>query len=266
MNPMLQLHGAKQVSLYPPGLRDLVTDISREVLRHQPMNLCSFISNYLGTQLKVRESAKEALAAYKMIEERALLIVHLRKMGLGLEEAMEAATSIQAAYRGYASRRYISNKIRKELLKALNLDEDIADQMATKIQSAYRGYVSRKHFATQIKHDLRHLFGIDEETAHRMATRIQAAYRGYVTRKSNMDEAIAEQMATRIQTAFREYLSRKYFSMQCRHDLIKFFGIDEATADVMATRIQVAYRIYAEKKRLLRGEIPLETGDLTPPP
>ncbi|XP_050350323.1 uncharacterized protein LOC126773419 [Nymphalis io] len=49
-----QIHESCKLSL-PEGLKDLMSDISREVLRAQPQNLYQFIANYLEALLEVRD-------------------------------------------------------------------------------------------------------------------------------------------------------------------------------------------------------------------
>ncbi|CAH2087694.1 unnamed protein product [Euphydryas editha] len=57
MNDLLQsqIHESCKLAL-PEGLKDLMSDISREVLRAQPQNLYHFIANYLESLLEVREA------------------------------------------------------------------------------------------------------------------------------------------------------------------------------------------------------------------
>lgn len=58
MDALLQVHGAKRVFPIPEGLKELSSDIIREVLRHQPECIHAFIAEYLETMLLLREKAR----------------------------------------------------------------------------------------------------------------------------------------------------------------------------------------------------------------
>lgn len=58
MNPMLQRHCAKFIYIVPDGLRELMSDISREVIRTQPENVYTYIADYLDALMITRENAR----------------------------------------------------------------------------------------------------------------------------------------------------------------------------------------------------------------
>lgn len=58
MDYALQVHEAKYIFPIPDGLRELSSDIIREVLRHQPEHINGFIADYLETMLVVREHTR----------------------------------------------------------------------------------------------------------------------------------------------------------------------------------------------------------------
>ena len=58
MDYSLQVHGAKYIFPIPDGLKELSSDIIREVLRHQPEHINGFIADYLETMLEVREKTR----------------------------------------------------------------------------------------------------------------------------------------------------------------------------------------------------------------
>lgn len=57
---MLQRHCARYIYVIPDGLRELMSDISREVLRSQPKDVYSFIADYLDALMITRENARVA--------------------------------------------------------------------------------------------------------------------------------------------------------------------------------------------------------------
>lgn len=179
-----------------------------------------------------------------------------------LESEVEtnAATKIQASYRGYRIRMAESNRQRA----------------ATTIQSKYRGYKTRKELGTNVdfKHAASQVFAPEASTAEKMerdrktqikkcssidltqdkaATKIQAHYRGYKTRKEN--ETNAYEMltrrhsastakilaATQIQACYRGYRNRKQIRRRHSFDLRQHYA---------ATKIQVFYRGYITRKTL----------------
>lgn len=57
---MLQKHCARFIYVIPDGLRELMNDISREVLRSQPEDVYTFIADYLDALMITRENARVA--------------------------------------------------------------------------------------------------------------------------------------------------------------------------------------------------------------
>lgn len=58
MNFILHKHQSKNhIVTEPNGLRELMSDISREVLREQPKNINLFIADYLDAMIITREHA-----------------------------------------------------------------------------------------------------------------------------------------------------------------------------------------------------------------
>lgn len=58
MDVLLQRHCARYIYVVPDGLRELMSDISREVLRSQPTQLYTFIADYLDALMITRENAR----------------------------------------------------------------------------------------------------------------------------------------------------------------------------------------------------------------
>lgn len=58
MNYTLQTHEGKHIFPIPDGLKELSSDIIREVLRHQPEKINEFIADYLEMMMVVRDQAR----------------------------------------------------------------------------------------------------------------------------------------------------------------------------------------------------------------
>ncbi|KAJ4445552.1 hypothetical protein ANN_12232 [Periplaneta americana] len=148
MDVILQRHGAKRVYPVPEGLRELCTDISREVLRSQPTNMYQFIADYLDALLHTRETAR---AIYDIIA----------KCGVDTETAVRACTIIQSAIRGYQARKtYEAHKVKKEtketeayldkILLDMNVTWDEANAAATRIQKLLSSSLLSKNLKVRI--------------------------------------------------------------------------------------------------------------------
>ncbi|KAL2742434.1 sperm surface protein Sp17-like [Vespula maculifrons] len=97
MDATLQKHGAKHIYKVPEGLRELCTDITREVLRSQPREMYSFIADYIDVLLITRENAKVAVKIITNILKGTHTIMNiLCQTGLTIEQIAAAAPRIQA--------------------------------------------------------------------------------------------------------------------------------------------------------------------------
>ncbi|XP_071856976.1 uncharacterized protein [Bombus fervidus] len=158
MNVVLQTHGAKHIYKVPEGLRELCTDISREVLRSQPANLIAFIADYVDTLLITRENTKVAVKVVNniLLESQAILCI-LYRTGFTLEQIAVAAPKIQVNFIVarvlLISRTTILNvdptcdeksmiSIR-DILEATGAVREDAERAATVIQAAFRGHYER---------------------------------------------------------------------------------------------------------------------------
>ncbi|XP_052762960.1 doublecortin domain-containing protein 2-like isoform X11 [Mya arenaria] len=193
-----------------------------------------------------------------------------QKSGGGQKEGMnedEAATKIQASFKGYKTRKEMN--VKKQQVRdsdELGRQEKVA---ATKIQSNYRGYKVRKDYnkrknmrnaetkqetdinANEKKDD-------DKDTAD-AAVKIQSSYRGYRTRKelkgkkTNQAETEKDsskkysddEAAIKIQAGYRGYKTRKDYSK--KKALNKTDNSKEE--DAAATKIQANYKGYKERQK-----------------
>ncbi|XP_013140657.1 PREDICTED: uncharacterized protein LOC106105004 isoform X2 [Papilio polytes] len=122
----------------PEGLRDLMSDISREVLRARPQNLYQFIADYLAAMLVARETLTIAGHVCKGVCDCSCepeLDDELRNIGLSPEEVDEAKNIII---------RYLEkDKVKEESLVAKLLRTNIDQQKIPNIQKAVKAAYKR---------------------------------------------------------------------------------------------------------------------------
>ncbi|XP_018332044.1 uncharacterized protein LOC108741670 isoform X2 [Agrilus planipennis] len=207
MDVMLQRHCAKFIYVVPEGLRELMTDISREVIRTHPENIYIFVADYLDALMITRENARVAAKVVQSLTEIALTIVNLLvNIGMTREEADRTASIIQKIFRQYLEEKKTYQKEISDQIEEANLLTDIiteagitpdqAEAAAEIIQRAWRDF-KRKHerekyllsgiidwrIAARSAIRLYRSTGVTYEEANRAATMIKAAYKGYYTRR-----------------------------------------------------------------------------------
>ncbi|RZF38173.1 hypothetical protein LSTR_LSTR005534 [Laodelphax striatellus] len=117
MNRVIEVHGGRRL-IIPVGLPELMNDIGKEVIKHQPENLLEFIAIYLEKrvqQLRRRDPLKKDLSAYSEIEQslpRETRMI-LDDCGIDLYTAEKAATTIQATFRGFQTRKRLKEEKRE---------------------------------------------------------------------------------------------------------------------------------------------------------
>ncbi|XP_061173132.1 doublecortin domain-containing protein 2-like isoform X5 [Saccostrea echinata] len=142
----------------------------------------------------------------------------------------EAATKIQAGFRGHKTRQELKKQQGNQQVKdaknsSVNTGKTTSkrgqkqseeDKAATKIQAGFRGHKTRKELAEK---------KAEEEELNHAATKIQANYRGHKTReelkknqapatKTNQYNEEEEKAATKIQAGFRGHQTRKQLNQQ----------------------------------------------------
>ncbi|XP_013140617.1 PREDICTED: uncharacterized protein LOC106104969 [Papilio polytes] len=204
MNELLQKHGCANVFTIPEGLKELMADISREVLRAQPKNINEFISNYLSVLLITRE---HGVMAVKILEElcdcRPSVSQHLLELGLDRTVAETFAQIIKDEIENVETSDDKENikesDILKKMLATVPLDEEMAANVCQIVRNAYKDYVYKKKLmehSTSMHGDEPWQVAAERTLAlykktkptlhelHRASERIQAAYRGYHVRRS----------------------------------------------------------------------------------
>ncbi|XP_011692809.1 PREDICTED: uncharacterized protein LOC105452946 isoform X2 [Wasmannia auropunctata] len=267
MNVLLQKHGAKHICKVPEGLRELCTDIAREVLRSQPRNIYCFVADYVEALLITRENAKVAVKVVNNILLRSQAIVGvLHRSGLSLEQIARVAPRIQTAFRAYldavdmraaqvcddATYDERSKVSLQSILQASGVPLEQAEKYATIIQAAFRGHYERMQLnesrgmiqwqraATRTLEILRKA-GASQAEASKAAILIQATYRGYYTRRNlkMKMKPVPQEVEDSIEP--RE-------AVQAVAWLDTMYEDSELTPMKAASIIQKAYRRYHEKK------------------
>ncbi|KAL3277161.1 hypothetical protein HHI36_012513 [Cryptolaemus montrouzieri] len=213
MDVTLQRHFAKFIYVVPDGLRELISDVSREVLRSQPDDLYTFIADYLDALMVTRENARVAsrlIVDILQISETTAEL--LQKTGLKRNEANRAATVIQKKFKKFIEIKH-PDKIRRpqdpelivaEILEEANISLENAENAAMIIQKAFRSFLQRRDREKQLLGGmidwrvaarsaiaLYRKTGATYQEAHRAATLIKSAYKGYYQRKV-MDKLVEE--------------------------------------------------------------------------
>ncbi|XP_030374691.1 uncharacterized protein LOC115624217 [Scaptodrosophila lebanonensis] len=209
MNYVIQRGKVRQQAInVPEGLPELLSDITREVLRCQPTKecLCQFIIDYLHSVIVTREKAMVA----KSILDRALIKVDSIISDLCICDLSKEKTDIMAqvmedCFRNFLEKRRCEMRrgkqlvtfqdldLLEELLKKCNFTDDEMAMSRPAIDSAYKRFVEAYMAAaegtqgTEILYEYfrdRELKRIEERMRHEAATTIQAAWRGYRVRSA----------------------------------------------------------------------------------
>ncbi|XP_041980624.1 uncharacterized protein LOC121734210 [Aricia agestis] len=203
MNELLQKHGCSNVFSIPDGLKELMSDISREVIREQPADILQFITNYLSALITTRE---HGVMAVRILDDlcdcRPSLSEHLMQMGLPEDEAKDIANIISEEIEGFEPAdekdKIKESKILGCILKKMPLDEEMAAKVCEIARNAYRDYWYKKNVEAEkinpksepweiaARHTLAK-YKNSRPTMQEMnqaAEKIQAAYKGYHDRKS----------------------------------------------------------------------------------
>ncbi|KYM96237.1 PREDICTED: uncharacterized protein LOC108779634 [Cyphomyrmex costatus] len=285
MNVLLQKHGAKHICKVPEGLRELCTDITREVLRSQPRNIYCFVADYVEALLITRENAKVAVKVVNNILLGSQAIVGiLHRSGLSLEQIARAAPRIQTAFRAYLDAADMratqvcddttcdekSKVSLQSILQATGVSLELAEKHATIIQVAFRGYYERmllnesrgmiqwQRAATRTLEILRKA-GASQAEASKAAVLIQATYRGYYTRRNLKIKMQAMQPQEEKKGSEIDMIEPKE-TVPAVAWLDTMYEESELTpmkANEAASTIQKAYRRYRERKS--NSEPPIES-------
>ncbi|XP_053959954.1 pinin [Anastrepha ludens] len=279
----------------PPGLPELLSDITREVLRCQPTTecLCQFIIDYLHSVIVTREKARVA----KSIIDRALsvvdeIIADMCICDISKAKAQEMAIHMEECFRRFLSRMRCEQRtdievVRFEEQDMLNAmierckftDEELKISQPM-IEAAYRRFADaymKAHEDFEGTEELyqyfkqRELKRQEEDNKRIAATRIQASFRGYIVRralgrslppvKKTEEEfgldftEIENRAAVTIQKAFRRHLSM----MSSKDlDLDKIDEVCEPGSQIIVSAPGIAEEHPTEMVEQTAEEVPLE--------
>ncbi|KAI5643918.1 hypothetical protein NE865_04094 [Phthorimaea operculella] len=191
----------------PEGLQDLMSDISREVLRAQPKNLLQFITNYLGALLVTRENLTAAAAVCDDVCDKmcaAGLEDELRYRGIDEDHVKDIKDIVDEHLTMTGSGIAVKEadliaKIMRKTSVAADKIFDIKDAVRTAFlrQQAYNttifeltpdGSMDSIARATQHTLDLYRKTKPSDEEYNRAAKKIEAAYRAYGVRRQKITE------------------------------------------------------------------------------
>ncbi|CAD0202363.1 unnamed protein product [Chrysodeixis includens] len=191
----------------PDGLKELMSDITREVLRFQPDNLYKFIADYLSVLLVTRENLSIASRLCSKICDcgcQPELEAELADIGLNSDEISAASAVIvkTSDSNNLFMYNFVSVKegiLLKKLLSATNINQYLMSDVQVAIRRAFVRHQEHKTTIYESSSDS----GDDEVT--RAAKHTLDIYR-----KTQPNERNYDLMATKIQASYRAYGVRRY--------------------------------------------------------
>ncbi|XP_031334490.1 apolipoprotein B receptor isoform X2 [Photinus pyralis] len=209
MDVVLQRHCAKYIYAIPDGLRELMSDISREVLRSQPEDMYTFIADYLDALMITRENARVAAKTVENITAIGITVVELlQETGMSREEVDNLSLTVQTAFKRYVTEQeehrletdyeiIQETDLVTEIIEEAKVRVEDTDAAAAIIQKAYRMFKRSQEQAKDLLSGmvdwriaarstirLYRKTDVSYEDANRAATLIKAAYKGYYTRRT----------------------------------------------------------------------------------
>lgn len=245
-----------EVVKVPDGLRELMADITREVLRFQPDNIEKFIADYLEAMLLTRELHHIAsLTIEDVLDSSCQIVEYLRKGGVSVEQAESAVEVMKEEFKGH-----LADMGEDEPLKELNivnrlvseckLTADQAQSASEIIESAWSHYYRRnKQQITKInpeftQHDaVKNTLLLYQKTKascvelNEKAKLLEPGFKEYLARKAREEKKIDledEAAAVKIQAWFRGAKVKRDYREKVK----------------AATTIQAGFRGYKTRKEL----------------
>ncbi|SPP84452.1 RNA polymerase II degradation factor 1 [Drosophila guanche] len=238
MNYLIQAGKVRQQAITcPEGLPEILSDITREVLRCQPKKecLCQFIIDYLHSVIVTREKALVARSILdRSLRQVETIISDLCVCDLTKEKSDMMGQVLEDCFRNFLERRRCEMRrgketinledidIFEELLKKCNFSEEELALSRPAVESAYKRFVdaymaaARGTDGTELLYQYfrdRELKRIREAMREQSATIIQAAWRGYLVR-ANLPEHICTctcmvvDEAANVQDLLRDHAAR----------------------------------------------------------
>lgn len=164
MNFILHKHQTENhIVSTPDGLRELLDDISREVLRCQPVNIYKFIADYLDAMLITREHATITQHTLNSIISLSMTIADLLQgIGISVEKSKKSASIIEASLKKHIGNTDSGDSLAKnslvierdiflELIEVCQFSKDDVHCVRKIIQSCFKNYYfQEKEFALKV--------------------------------------------------------------------------------------------------------------------
>lgn len=248
----------------PEGLRELMADIAREVLRYQPNNMEAFIADYLEAMLLTRELYHIANQTIEDVMDSSCQIVeYLQKDGISQRQAESAVEVMNQEFKSH-----IEEMGEDEPLKELNiinrliheckLSIDQAQKASEIIESAWCHYYQRnKHHRSKIGPDIAKHVAVKNTLSIYSKSKAKQNNLSQQASAMKIDSRVSyenwqnprfqrrETAAVKIQSWFRSQRFKKQFK-----EMIK-----------AATKIQARFKGYKTRKELKRQKT--SSGDAT---
>lgn len=246
MDTMLQRHSAKHIYIIPDGLSEIMSDISREVLRMHPEDIYTFIADYLDALIITRENARVAARLVQSITEISnVTFSFLQTIGMSRDETQHVVWNLRKSFRKHLFEQPVvcsEDKTKEvedanvvfEIMNEAAISPEVSEEASKIIQDAFRSYKETREkekellsgvvdwrVAARSAIRLYRNTGVTNEEAHRAATLIKAAYKGYYTRRLKMKKQQQE-----VHLDKRGVTSEKVKSEDTKRDEKKFNFVD----------------------------------------
>jgi IQ calmodulin-binding motif len=284
----LHLHHHRKLSEIlpiPEGLRELMADITREVLRFQPHNIEAFIADYLESMLLTRELYQIASQTVEDVVDSSFQIVELlQKNGISEQLAESAVNVIKEEFKSHFAEMDEDEPLKElniinRLIEECKLTVDQAHKASEVIESAWVHYYQRnKNDFAKIGPDFTHHDAVKKtlmvyqksKTVNNSALNksgkvLDAGFQGYFKQKFHENVAQGhigkgnlfanwhkpnfqkrEHAAIKIQSWFRAQKSRRDFK-----EMVK-----------AAKLIQAEFKKYTNRKGLKRIELSCDSEEM----
>jgi len=193
----------------PEGLNELLSDISREVLRSQPTKIYPFIADYLESMLLTRDHTFIAAKTIESLVDCSMNAADcMQVIGIDFDRANQAATVIQNNFRKHLKMIHATGECTFSNIRDLNTIEELLKRGIIKyseaklclniIYTAFKSFYHQQANASKIiktNNSQKWLECIENtlkiyrmskpssEKIERAAVTVQAAYKGYYVRR-----------------------------------------------------------------------------------
>lgn len=269
----------------PEGLRELMADVTREVLRYQPENIEAFIADYLEAMLLTRELCSIADRTIEDVLDSSLQIVEiLQNDGILLHQAESVVKVMKEEFKNHIEDMSEDEPLKEmdivnRLINECGLTTDQALKASEVIENSWCHYYQRnKNQPVKYNHEIAHHEAVKNTLSIYQKSKatcselnksekvLQPGFKGYFTRKlqttkENSDENVSrslksnwrnpnfqnrEQAAIKIQSWFRGLKDRKQYKT-----IVKAVTVIQAGFKGFKTRKEL--KLHPPRKSSQRG-------------